>query len=91
MKKNNNKNEVNIEDYGFIKYGEFYHDVHIHLVNGEILTTLENEDLPENKTIFHEFRNTKNCFLNIVVGIDGFASIPKDKILYITVYNVRKI
>ncbi|MCR0451227.1 MULTISPECIES: hypothetical protein [Bacillota] len=87
----NNKNEINIEDFGFIKYGEFYHDVHIHLVNGEILTTLENEDLPENKTIFHEFRNTKNCFLNIVVGIDGFASIPKDKILYITVCNVRKI
>lgn len=59
----NNKNEINIEDFGFIKYGEFYHDVHIHLVNGEILTTSENENLPEKKRYFMNLEIQKIVFL----------------------------
>lgn len=59
----NNKNEINIEDFGFIKYGEFYHDVHIHLVNGEILTTLEMKIYQKTKRYFMNLEIQKIVFL----------------------------
>lgn len=85
------KEKVNLEEFGFPNYGDFYHDVNIHLINGETLTTLENEDVSEEMSILNEFRHGQNPFLNIVYGIDGLASIPKDKILYITLGNIHKI
>lgn len=90
MKEKTNR-KVNLEDFGFANFGEYYHDVNIHLINGEVITILENEDLPNEKTIFNEFICGKSSHLNVVVGIDGVASIPKDKILYIVTCNIHKV
>lgn len=56
----------------------------IHLVNGTKIPVLENENIPYEKSLINEYLHGESDFLNVVIGLEKEAFIPKKNILFVT-------
>lgn len=56
----------------------------IHLVDGTDIPVLENEDIPYEKSLVNEYLHGESDFLNVAVGLEKEAYIPKKNILFVT-------
>lgn len=79
-----------MEKYKIDDNDTLFHDVVIHLINGEKIKALEEVYIPVHSTIFHGFRNDGSDTLKVTLGPDSEAIIPKKNILYITTENERR-
>lgn len=61
----------------------------IHLINGDVIDTAEDYELPFEKGLIAKFSNTDdNTIFTIGDGVSGFCYIPKKSILYISTGDV---
>ena len=56
----------------------------IHLVDGTNIPVLENEDTPYEKSLVNEYLHGDSKYLNVSVGLEKEAYIPKKNILFVT-------
>ena len=82
--------------YDGIKAGKgkimFYQFYNIHLLNGDVLRTAEDYDLPASKGLIGTFERMKetDC-LTVNDILLGSSYIPKRSILYITARDVKEV
>lgn len=70
----------------------FYQLYHIHLLNGDVIQTAEDYDLPASKGLVGTFERMKETdYLTVKDILLGSAYIPKRSILYITTGDVEEV
>ena len=70
----------------------FYQLYHIHLLNGEVIETAEDYDLPASKGLLGAFEQMKETdYLTVDDILLGSTYIPKRSILYNTTAGVKEV
>lgn len=70
----------------------FYQLYHIHLLNGDVIQTAEDYDLPASKGLVGTFERMKETdYLTVKDILLGSSYIPKRSILYITTGDVEEV
>lgn len=70
----------------------FYQMYYIHLLNGDVIETAEDYDLPASQGLVGTFERMKETdYLTVSDILAGSAYIPKRSILYINTGDVKEV
>ena len=68
----------------YIDKNEPYYEIYIHLINGEIITIYEPEDIKSLDSIMYTLSLSKNDKLLCCTSSVGKVIIPRENILYVS-------